>query len=124
MKKERFIVLGAVGAIVLGAAAALAQDAVKTQPENNKVVFEDEHVRVLEVTFGPGTTLKTHSHPDHVLYFLENAMTRQTDAAGKVTEVEAKKGGARWAAATTHTVENVGKTTAHVIVVELKAPAK
>ncbi len=120
MKKQRFVVLGAVSALVLGAAAALAQDPMKVQPENHKVVFEDEHVRVLDVTFDAGTTLKKHSHPDHVVYFLENAKTKQTDGAGKVTDVEAKKGDARWVAATTHTVENVGKTTAHVILVEMK----
>lgn len=118
--KERVIIVGAVSALVLAAAVAFAQDAMKVQPENHKVVFEDEHVRVLDVTFGAGTTLKKHSHPNHVVYFLEDAMTKQTDGAGKVTDVEAKKGQARWVAATTHTVENVGKTTAHVIVVELK----
>jgi beta-alanine degradation protein BauB len=120
MKMERLAVIGAVGALALGAAAALAQDPVKIQPENHKVVFEDEHVRVLDVTFGPGTTLKKHSHPDHVIYFLEGARTKQTDDAGKVSDVEGKKGDARWVAATTHAVENVGKTTAHVIVVEMK----
>ena len=120
MKMERLAVLGAVSALVFGAAAALAQDAMKVQPENHKVVFEDEHVRVLDVTFGPGTTLKTHSHPNHVVYFLESAKTKQTDAAGKVMDLESKKGDARWVAATTHSVENVGKTTAHVIVVEMK----
>lgn len=120
MKNQRLVVLGAVGALVLGAAAALAQDPMKVQPENHKVVFEDEHVRVLDVTFGPGTTLKKHSHPNHVVYFLESATTKQTDAAGKVTDINGKKGDARWVAATTHTVENVGTTTAHVIVVELK----
>lgn len=120
MKKERLVVLGAVSALVLGAAAALAQDPMKVQPEKHKVVFEDENVRVLEVTFGPGETLKEHSHPDHVVYFLEGGKTRQTDKAGKVTEMENKKGGARWVAATTHTVENTGTSTARAVVVEIK----
>ena len=120
MKMERLAVIGAVGALTLGTAVALAEDPVKIQPENHKVIFEDEHVRVLDVTFGPGVTLKKHSHPDHVAYFLEGGKTKHTDEAGKVTEMENKKGGARWVAATTHTVENIGTTTAHAVIIEMK----
>lgn len=120
MKKERLVVLGAVSALVLGAAATLAQDPVTTEPEQHKVILENDQVRVLDVTFGPGTTLKKHSHPDHVVYILESGKTKQTDEAGKVTEMENKKGSARWVAATTHTVENIGTTTAHALVVEIK----
>ncbi len=124
MTKKQLIVLSAASALLVGAAMSLAQDAVKTQPDNNKVLFENDRVRVLEVKFAPGSTLKMHSHPAHVVYFPEGAKTKMTDSAGKVTELESKKGEARWVDPVTHTVENTGKTPAHAIVVELKDAAK
>ncbi len=122
MKKVQIIALGVASALLAG--AVLAQDAVKTQPESNKVLLENDRVRVIEVTVAPGSALKTHSHPAHVIYFLGDAETRQTDAAGKVAEVAGKKGEARAVDAVTHQVDNVGKTPIHVIVVELKDAAK
>lgn len=120
MKKQNVIVMVGAGALLVCAAAVLAQDAVKIQPESNKVLLENDRVRVIEVKNAPGATLKMHSHPGHVVYFLNGAKTKQTDAAGKVVEVEGKKGDARWVDATAHTVENTGMTPVHAIVIELK----
>jgi quercetin dioxygenase-like cupin family protein len=124
MKREVLITAAATGALLLGAVAALAQDAVKTQPDKNKVLFENERVRVIEVKNEPGGTLKMHSHPDHVVYLLENSNVKFTSADGKVSEMKGKKGEVRWVEAVTHTVENKGSTPVHAIVVELKEGAK
>ena len=37
-------------------------DAVKAAPENHKVIFENEHVRVLEVTIAPHSKEPIHVH--------------------------------------------------------------
>ncbi len=120
MKKQNLIVTVGASALLIGAAAVFAQDAVKIQPESNKVLLENDRVRVLEVTSAPGATLKMHSHPGHVVYLLEDANTKHTDASGKVVVVEGKKGEARWVDATSDTVENTSKTPLRTIVIEVK----
>jgi hypothetical protein len=37
-------------------------DAVKAAPETHKVIFENEHVRVLEVTIAPHSKEPIHTH--------------------------------------------------------------
>jgi quercetin dioxygenase-like cupin family protein len=118
LKKNSLFVFGAATALLLGASVSFAQDAVSTQPENNKVLFENDRVRVIEVKFGPGTPLKTHSHPAHVVYMVEGGKATFTNADGKATEVETKPGMVRWSDPVTHTVE--ASAPAHAIVVELK----
>lgn len=102
----------------------MAQDAVKLDPDRNKLVFENDRVRVYEVTSPPGNTLGMHSHPAHVVYFLTPGKTRFKAADGKVTEGEVKAGEARWSEPVTHSVENIGTTTLRAVVVELKDAAK
>jgi beta-alanine degradation protein BauB len=118
MKKTSLFALGAATALLLGSPLAFAQDAVATQPENNKVLFENDRVRVIEVKFGPGTPLKTHSHPAHVVYMVEGGKAKFTTADGKVTEAEMKPGTVRWTEPVTHSVE--ASAPSHAIVVELK----
>lgn len=120
MKKEQFIVLGAASALLLGTAMALAQDAAKLQPDRNKVLFENDRVRVLEVKTPAGGKLEMHSHPAHLVYFLESATTKMTTKDGKESVLEGKKGEVRWVDPVTDTVDNTGKTDVHAIVVELK----
>jgi len=124
MKKERFIATAAMGALLLGAVVALAQDPVKVDPGKNKLVLENDRVRVYEVKNPPGGTLKMHSHPAHVVYFLDAGKAKFTNADGKVTEAEVKAGEALWSEPVTHRVENTGTTPLRAIVVELKDAAK
>jgi quercetin dioxygenase-like cupin family protein len=124
MKRTQIVAAGAAGVMLLGVLAATAQDAVKTQPDMNKVLFENDRVRVIEVTTPPGKGIDMHSHPDHLVYMLDDNKTRMTGKDGKAMDVEGKKGGVRWVDATSHKVENVGTTPLHAIVVELKEAAK
>ncbi len=110
--------------LLLGAVAALAQDPVKLDPARNKLVLENDRVRVYEVKNPPGGTLEMHSHPAHVVYFLEPGKAKFTTADGKVTEVDFKAGEARWSEPVTHSVKNTGNTPLRAIVVELKGAAK
>ena len=48
--------------LVLASAAVAAQDAVKTLPDNYKVEFENEYVRVTRVHYGPNAKLPGHTH--------------------------------------------------------------
>ena len=120
MNNKRVFVLGAASALLLSVAAVSAQDAAKIQPDKNKVLFENEQVRVLEVKNEPGGTLDMHSHPDHLVYFLKGGKAKFTNADGTVAEMEGKSGDVRWVEAVTHKVHNTGPDPIHVIVVELK----
>ena len=63
MMKASLFALSTATALLLGAPVSFAQDAVATQPANNKVLFENDRVRVLEVTFGPGTPSQPFTPP-------------------------------------------------------------
>ena len=115
MKQSRILAAGAAGVMLCVALPAAADD---------KVIFENDRVRVLEVSYAPGATHEMHSHPDHVIYALGDAKVRMTGEDGKSAEVEIKKGGTRWQPAVTHKTENIGTTTLSVVLVELKEPAR
>ena len=52
---------------------ALAQDPVKVDAKHYKVEFENEQVRVLRITYGPGEKSVMHEHPDAVAAFLTDS---------------------------------------------------
>ena len=123
MKNGRLIATGTAAAtlsLLLGAVAALAQDPLKVDPNMNKLVLENARVRVYEVTNPPGGTLKMHSHPAHVVYFLDAGSAKFTTADGKVTEAKVKAGEAMWSEPVTHSVLNTGTKPLRAVVVELK----
>jgi hypothetical protein len=53
------VILGFLG---LASAAAVAQDAVKTLPDNYRITFENDHVRVTRVHYPGNAKLPGHSH--------------------------------------------------------------
>lgn len=110
----------AVALCMLGlSASVVAQDAVKTAPNNTKVVLENERVRVYEFWAKAGEKMAVHSHPDHLAYATAGGKVKFTGADGKVTENEMKAGQAIWIPATTHSVEVVSGDV-RIVVVELK----
>jgi hypothetical protein len=100
------------------------RDPISTDPDKYKVIFENEHVRVLEYKDEPGQKTAAHYHPDYVLYALTSFRRSLTfPAEGKTGTREVKAGDVMWGQAQVHVGENVGVTETHVIMVELKRPA-
>ena len=95
-------------------------DPTVTDPDKYKVVFENEHVRVLEYRDQPGQRTSPHEHPSSVVYTLSSFRRRFENAAGQAVERELSAGLAMWIDAQTHSGENVGDTPTHVLFVELK----
>ena len=58
---------------VTTAMSAQAQDAVTADPKHYKVEFENEQVRVLRISYGPGEKSVMHQHPANVAVFLTDA---------------------------------------------------
>lgn len=101
--------------------AAWAQDPVKVAPEFYKVLLENDRIRVLDIHMPSGGRSPMHSHPDYLVYSLSDATVRFTSPEGKTQDVALKNGQALWRDAESHAVENIGKTEAHVLNIELKS---
>lgn len=106
---------------MVGAASLPAQDPAVVQSATVKVKFENERVRVLEAQLPAGVKEAVHSHPAYVIYVQEGGKVRNYASDGKTTESELKTGDVLYREPLTHAAENIGTTTMHFILVELKA---
>jgi hypothetical protein len=107
----------------LAAPAAIAQDAVGTEPGSYRVVLENSEVRVLEFVSRPRTVVcgvGKHSHPPHLTVALSDAKVRITLPNGKVVEASNKLGDVFWSEAETHAVENIGGGLIRALIIEIK----
>jgi hypothetical protein len=110
------------GVVVLVSGLAVrinAQDRATVIP-GMKVLLENECVRVQYHDVGVGQTAPMHSHPNYVVYTLRpfKARIRLKDGTQRISQRKAGK--AYWNPAITHSVENLGKTSIHNLIVELK----
>jgi quercetin dioxygenase-like cupin family protein len=108
---------------VVWTTSASAQDPAVVQSKTVKVKFENEKVRVLEAALSAGVKEQMHSHPAYVIYVLAGGTVRNYAADGTTTETELKTGDVLFREPLTHAAENIGTTTMHFILVELKTPA-
>ena len=108
-------------AIVVGAFASrsLAQDRRAVVPEM-KVLLENECVRVQYHDAAVGQTIPMHSHPKYVVYTLKPFEARITLPDGSQRISKRQAGEAYWNEPITHSVENLGKTDIHNLIIELK----
>lgn len=105
-------------------ASIYAQDPLKVAPNvAKKVLFENDEVRLIQAEFAPGETATWHSHPNHVVYALNDGKSEITDKGKPARVVEFKAGEALYMPAVTHMIKNIGTTTLKMVVIELK-PAK
>lgn len=68
----------------------MSEDPTFTDPDKYKVVFENEHVRVLEYTDHPGDRTTQHAHPDSVMYTLSSFHRRLYSADGETRDVDTR----------------------------------
>jgi quercetin dioxygenase-like cupin family protein len=98
----------------------MAEDAAKVAPHIYKVLFENERVRLLEVTMQPGDSSEMHSHPDNLIYVLSDGKVTFTAPSGETADLELATGASMWMDATEHATDNVGGTTVRVLFFEPK----
>jgi beta-alanine degradation protein BauB len=104
----------------LVAGTAVAQEAFKVEPSHYKLGFENEHVQVVYVHYGPHEKSALHEHPGGVVVNITGGHLRFTDQTGKVREVFSKAGEARWFAPFKHRVENLGDEPYNAVYVGVK----
>src|SRR5438552_18317523 len=95
-----------------------AQDAAKLAPQNYKVLFENDQIRVIEYRLKPGEKEPMHSHPYGVfVYVLRDAKIRTTFPDGKTSEDSKQAGDAVWSDPVTHDGENIRYAEAHALLI-------
>ena len=95
-------------------------DALQAASNVYKLMMENNRVRVFDARFKPGEKAAMHSHPDHMVYIFNDGKLKLTPSNGKPQVMDLKAGQTIWMDATSHAAENLGKTDAHLLVVELK----
>jgi beta-alanine degradation protein BauB len=123
--ERRKLILAALGGLAaqLEFSDAGAQDPAKVMPKAYRVALENDKLRVLEFTGRPGMGIcgqGMHSHPPHLTVVLTDWQGRASIPGGPERERSRKAGDVFWSEAETHMVENIGKTTSRVLIIELK----
>jgi quercetin dioxygenase-like cupin family protein len=118
----RFIICAVIATFtfIVGTTSVWAQDPAVVNSKTIKIKFENDRVRVLEAELPPGVKEQMHSHPAYVIYVLAGGKYRNYAADGKTAEGELKTGEVVYRDPLTHAAENIGTTTMHMILVELK----
>jgi hypothetical protein len=104
-------------------------DALLAAPRHHSLLFENDHVRVLDTHVSPGDTVPLHTHRwPGTHYIVTPSDFIRRDAAGAVllnsrTRPPSLPGTAAWSdPLPPHTLENIGASELRVITVELKSP--
>ena len=126
MKRTTWIagLLLAAASLVFVTDSLLAQDPLTVAPKMYKLRTENERIRVMEVTFAPGTKIEQHSHPDHMVYALTGGTLKIHKGDGTSMDADLKTSDVLWFPGETHWAENTGQTTVRLLVVELKEGGK
>jgi beta-alanine degradation protein BauB len=118
----KLIAVAVLVALSVGAPITSAQDRAKVVPEM-KILLENECVRVQYHDVAVGETTPMHSHPNYIVYRFKPTKARITLADGSQRTGERQAGEVTWEKATTHSVENLGSTDIHNLIIELKPAA-
>ena len=122
MKKTLLLLLSAMALAAFALIQpARAQDTTEPWPGvTKKVLVDNEHVNISEVTFAPGAVAVWHSHPQYTVYAVTD-IKMKIEEKGKDTKiVEFKAGQAMYSPAVTHQTSNPGDKAFTAIVTEMK----
>jgi quercetin dioxygenase-like cupin family protein len=105
---------------VAPAAAETGPDPTVVDADHYKTEFENELVRVVRITYGPGEESVMHYHPDSVGVFLTDQHTEFGNPDGTSEEVHAEAGQYIFVTAAQHLPKNIGEEAMELVLVELK----
>jgi len=119
LKVVLFVVLTLVGSTAL----LLAQDPAKVDPTHYKVLIDNAAVRVLRISYAPGSKSVMHEHPDSVVVVLNGGKTKFTMPDGTSQEQDMAANSALYLPAGKHLPMNTGTAANLAILVEFKTAA-
>jgi quercetin dioxygenase-like cupin family protein len=95
-------------------------DPTVVDPKHYNVELENEQVRVLRISYGPGENSVMHSHPAAVAVCLTDAHVRFGRPDGTSQDAHFKAGQVMSTAAEEHLPQNVGDRPFEILLIELK----
>lgn len=98
-------------------------DAVAADPAHYSVELENDAVRLVRITYGPGEESTMHRHPANCAIGLSPGSFQMTAPDGTVTEDTTALGEVECDEATVHLPKNTGSEAAELILVELQEGA-
>ena len=120
MRKCAAITLTVALAVAIAAARSIAAPQTLAHPDTQKLIMENQLVRVFEIRVAPGVAEPMHSHGRGLTIALSDYDNETRTPDGRVNHGHSKFGDVRWAEPVTHEAKNVGATEQHVIRIELK----
>ena len=121
MRKRRLVVLLVCAAATTLFAARLLQAQEKlVLLETQKLIMENQFVRVIDVRVPAGVAERVHSHGRGVTVALTDYDNETRAPGAQWSKSHTKFGEVKWAEPVTHEARNTGTTEQHVIRVELK----
>lgn len=98
-----------------------AEDATVVAPNNYKVEFENDEVRVVRITYAPGEESGMHEHPAGIVVNLATGNIQFTLPDGTSPPTEpAEAGSSFWSPAGMHAAKNVGNEPFEALLIEVK----
>ncbi len=98
----------------------MQDDAVTIAPDVHKIVYEDEHMRMLDVRVVPGAHAAMHRHPKNVVYVIKGGALEFTSPSGETQTVTFQDGQITHLPESQHAVENKSSAEVHAIQIEFK----
>ena len=95
-------------------------DALKLAGDTQKLLFENQFVRVIDNQVPVGHTEPMHSHPHGVVVYLAHSKNQITTQDGKTRISDNNADTVAWSEATVHTAKNVGDAPSHTIRIDIK----
>lgn len=91
--------------------------------QSEKVLIDNEWVRVVFAKDRPGNKKAMHSHTDTLVYSLTDHRRRVKRQGEQPVEIDVRAGQAVWFASVTHSEENIGTTAGDRLIIDIKKPA-
>ncbi len=95
-------------------------DSLKVCADTQRLIFENQFVRVIDDQIPVGVMEPLHRHRHGVVVYINTYTNEQVTEDGTKAIQNRKAGTATWSEATVHTVKNIGTTPSHAIRIELK----
>lgn len=95
-------------------------DIVAISPDVHQVLFENDTIRMLEVTVKPGAKVPMHTNPENINYILAGGTLRLINPDGSVLDLQVTEKQVIPAPVGRHAVENIGETEVRTLCIELK----
>lgn len=96
----------------------ISHDASKLDTVHSSNVFENDHVRIIEVKIPVGDQQPMHQGVNRLIYSLTPYHIKYTSDKMETKESMMEAGDAHWHTADEHAVENIGASEAHYLIFE------